>query len=138
VAADIEEGAAFVVVAAEDDEGIAGDDGGEEVDGGAGLSEAAAALRGAGEDGLFFEGFDGGVAVPGGGDGVGLFQGIGRVVERQEVLDGLRHGRNFGAENGNWKVEIGIGAGTAMPCPYLGKRAAALSWRIFCWVEAER
>ena len=107
VAADVEEGAELVVVAADDDDGFAGDVGGEEVAGFADLVEAADDLPGAGEDGLFFEGFDLRVAVPGGGDGVGVFQGIGRVVEREEVVDGLRHGRDFGAEKGNWKVKIG-------------------------------
>jgi hypothetical protein len=101
----------LVVVAADDDDGFAGDVGGEEVALGADLIEAADGLPGAGEDGLFFEGFDLWVAVPGGGDGVGVIERGARIVEGEEVVDGLRHGdfyRERGRdgkrklEKGNW------------------------------------
>ena len=116
VAADVEEGAESIVVAADDDDGFAGDVGGEEVAFTFHLVEAADDLPGAGEDGLFLEGFDLWVAIPGGGDGEGVVERIAGIIEGEEVVDGGWHGRNFGAENGNWKVEIGeeddvVGAG---------------------------
>jgi len=99
VSTDVEEGAESMVIAADDDDGFAGDVGGEEVAFVLELVEAADGLPGAGEDGLFFERFDLRVAVPGSGDGIGVVKGIVRIVEGEEVVDGLRHG-GFLSRNG--------------------------------------
>jgi len=107
VSADVEEGAELVVVAADDDEGFTGDVGGEEVAGFAELVEAAEGLPGAGEDGLFFEGFDLWVAVPRGGDGVGVVEGGARIVEREEVVNGLRHEWFLSRKEGLGEGKIG-------------------------------
>ena len=90
MAADVVEGAELGVVAAHDDDGLAGDVGGEELAFFANLIEAADDLPGRAEDAGAFEFFDARVAIPGRGDRGGFFEWIGGIVEIEEVVDGTR------------------------------------------------
>jgi len=74
VAADVIKGAEQVVVAARDDDGFAGEIGGEEITFVGHLIQAAGDLPGVGEDGFLFEAGNAGIEIPGRGNGPGLFE----------------------------------------------------------------
>jgi len=92
MAADVVEGAELRVVAADDDDGLAGDVGGKERAVFANLIEAAGDLPAFSEDGREFQFVNARVAIPGRGDGRGLLQRIGGIIQAQDFADALVHG----------------------------------------------
>ena len=92
MAADVEEGAKLAIVAANDDERLFVDVDGEELTGLADLIEAADDLPIGGEDAAAFELMDAAIEIPGSGNGESALEGIGRIVEVEDVADrGLVH-----------------------------------------------
>ena len=87
VAADVVEGAELGIVAADDDDGFAGDIGGEELAFLADLVGPSDYMPGSAEDTHAFEFFDAFVPIPGGWDRGGFFERVAGVVEIEDVLD---------------------------------------------------
>ena len=81
VAADVIKGAEQIVVAARDDDGLAGEIGGEEITFARDLINAAGDLPGVSKDGFLFETGNAGIEVPGRGNGPGLFERVVGIVE---------------------------------------------------------
>jgi len=91
MAANIVEGAELRVVAADDDDGLAGDVGGEERTIFTNLIEAAGNLPAFSEDGRELQFVNARVAIPGRGNGRGLLQRIGGIVQVQDFADAVVH-----------------------------------------------
>ncbi len=92
MAADVVEGAELRVAAADDDDGLAGDVGGEEFTIFANLIEAAGYLPAFSEHSRELQFVNARVAIPGRGNRGGFLQRIGGVVQIQDFADALVHG----------------------------------------------
>jgi len=95
MSADVVEDAKFAIIAADDDERLFVDIDGKELTGLLDLIEAADDLPIGGEDGVALELRDAGIEIPGSGDGRGVFERVGGIVEIENVADAAfgHHGR---------------------------------------------
>ncbi len=81
VAAYVIKGAECAVIAARNDDGFAGEIGGEEITFARDLIQAAGDLPGVGEDGFLLETGDAGIEIPRRGNGPGFFERVVGIVE---------------------------------------------------------
>jgi hypothetical protein len=107
MAADVVEGAELRVVAADDDDGLAGDVGGEERAVFANVIEAAGDLPAFSEDGRELQFVYARVAIPGRGNRGGFLERIGGIVQVQDFADALVHGLLDGLEDTSYRESGG-------------------------------
>jgi len=91
VATDVVKSAKCAVMATRDDDGFAGEIGGEEISFVCDLIEAASDLPGVGENGFLFEACDAGIEIPGRGNGPGCFERIVGIVEVEKGRETAFH-----------------------------------------------